>query len=40
MSSIVQKIADKFGLNKSDVQAVFDQDLADRKAAMEGKFET
>lgn len=39
MSSIVQKIADKFGLNKSDVQAVFDQDRADRKTAMEQKFE-
>ncbi len=40
MSSIVQKIADKFGLNKTDVQAVFDQDRADRKTAMEGKFES
>jgi hypothetical protein len=39
-SSIVQKIADKFGLNKSDVQAVFDQDRADRKTAMEKKFES
>jgi hypothetical protein len=40
MSQLVQKIADKFGLNKSDVQAVFDQDRADRKTAMEQKFET
>jgi hypothetical protein len=38
-SSIVQKIAEKFGLNKSDVQAVFDQERSDRKADMESKFE-
>lgn len=39
MSSIVQKIADKFGLNKSDVQSVFDQDRADKKIAMEARSE-
>lgn len=39
ISSIVQKITDKFGLNKSDVQAVFDQDRADKKTAMKGKSE-
>lgn len=39
-SSIVQKIADKFGLNKSDVQAVFDQEKSDREASMEAKFES
>ena len=38
-SSLVQKIADKFGLNKNDVQAVFDQNHADRKAQMQAKFE-
>lgn len=38
-SSLVQKIADKFGLHKSDVQAVFDQDKSDRKANMEKKSE-
>lgn len=40
MSSIVQKIADKFGLNKSDVQAVFDQERTERQAEMEAKYET
>lgn len=37
---MIQKIADKFGLNKTDVQAVFDQDRTDRKADMEKKFQT
>lgn len=40
MSLLVQKITDKFGLNKSDVQALFDQDRSDRQANMEIKFET
>ncbi len=35
MSSLVQKIADKFGLNKDEVQAVFDQDRQARFAEME-----
>lgn len=39
MSQLVQKIATKFGLQASDVQAVFDQDRTDRKAEMEKKFE-
>jgi uncharacterized protein YfaT (DUF1175 family) len=38
-SPLVQKIANKFGLNKNDVQAVFDQDKQDRMAQMEAKFE-
>ena len=38
-STIVQKIADKFGLNKDEVQKVFDQERADRKSQMEQKFE-
>ncbi len=37
-STIVQKIAEKFGLNQSDVQAVFDQDRAEHKAQIEQKF--
>lgn len=39
MSTVVQKIADKFGLNTTDVQAVFDQDRTDRQAEMETKYE-
>jgi hypothetical protein len=35
MANLVQKIADKFGLNKSDVQAVFDQDRTERQADMQ-----
>lgn len=35
MSSLVQKIVDKFGLNKDEVQAVFDQDRTERQAEME-----
>src|SRR4030042_868531 len=38
MSSLVQKIADKFGLKKEDVQAVFDQDRTDRKAERENQY--
>lgn len=37
MQSLVQKIADKFGLKKEDVQAVFDQDRSDRRAEMEAR---
>lgn len=37
MSSLVQKIADKFGLKKEDVQAVFDQDRAEHQVEMEAK---
>lgn len=33
-SSLVSKIASKFNLNKSEVQAVFDQEHADRRAEM------
>jgi len=39
MSSLVQKLADKFGLNKDDVQAVFDEAHASREAEMETKYE-
>jgi hypothetical protein len=40
MSTLVTKIADKFGLKKADVQSVFDQDRSDRQAEMEAKFES
>lgn len=36
--TLVQKIAQKFGLNQADVQAVFDQDRSEHKAQMEQKF--
>lgn len=36
---IVQKIADKFGLNLNEVKAVFDQERQDRQVQMESKFE-
>jgi uncharacterized membrane protein YhiD involved in acid resistance len=36
-SSLVDKIATKFNLNKSDVQAVFDQDKTDHQAEMQQK---
>ncbi len=39
VSSLVQKISVKFNLNQSDVQAVFDQDHADRKAQRENKYD-
>lgn len=39
MTSLVQKIAQKFNLNQSDVQAVFDQDRTDRQAQMEAKYQ-
>lgn len=37
--AVVQKIADKFGLKVTDVQAVFDQDKVDRQTEMQAKFE-
>jgi hypothetical protein len=39
-TSLVQKIAQKFNLNQSDVQAVFDQDHQDRHAQMAANYET
>ncbi len=39
-SSLVQKIAERFGLQQADVQAVFDQERQDRQAEMETKYET
>lgn len=39
MSTLVGKIATKFHLNQSDVQAVFDENRAQRQAEMEAKFE-
>jgi len=39
MSTLVAKIAEKFGLNKNEVQLVFDQDRADRQAEMKTKYE-
>lgn len=38
-TSIVQKISDKFGLKKEDVQAVFDQERSERRSTMEAKHE-
>lgn len=38
-SSLVDKIATKFNLNKSDVQAVFDQDRTERHAEMQRRNE-
>ncbi len=40
MNSIVQKIADKFSLNKDEVQAVFDEAHEERHTQMEAEFET
>ncbi|OGK58389.1 hypothetical protein A3H86_02475 [Candidatus Roizmanbacteria bacterium RIFCSPLOWO2_02_FULL_41_9] len=39
-SNIVQKIAQKFGLNESDVQAVFNENRQQHQAQMEAGFET
>lgn len=39
MSTIVQKIADKFGLKKEDVQAVFDQVHQEHHAQMQIRME-
>ncbi|MBA3723606.1 MAG: hypothetical protein H0W89_01785 [Candidatus Levybacteria bacterium] len=39
MNSLIQKISDKFGLNKEEVQAVFDESHKERHAAMQADFE-
>jgi hypothetical protein len=39
MSTLVQKIAEKFGLKTADVQSVVDAQMAERKAQMEARFE-
>ncbi len=39
MSSLVQKIATKFNLNQNEVQAVFDQEHAERHAQMDAQYE-
>ncbi|PIS15690.1 hypothetical protein COT62_02315 [Candidatus Roizmanbacteria bacterium CG09_land_8_20_14_0_10_41_9] len=38
-STIIQRIAQKFGLKESDIQAVFDEEKAERQAEMQSKFE-
>lgn len=40
MVSLVQKIADKFGLNTNEVQAVFDQSREERQATRQAEYET
>lgn len=37
--SLIDKITQKFNLNKDEVQKVFDQDKTDRQAAMEASYE-
>lgn len=37
-NSLVEKIAQKFNLNKDEVQKVFEEDRAERKSQMEEKF--
>lgn len=37
--SLVQKLAQKFGLKEADVQAVFDEDKNERHANMQARFE-
>jgi len=37
--TIIQRLVERFGLNESDVQAVFDADRADRQAEMQAKGE-
>lgn len=39
ISSLVQKIADRFGLNIDEVQEVFDQDRQERQEEMQARFE-
>lgn len=39
MSSLVQKIADRFGLNEAEVQTVFDENRAEHQAKMEAERE-
>lgn len=38
MSSLVQRISEKFGLQQADVQAVFDQDKQERQAKREADY--
>lgn len=38
-TSLVQKISTKFGLNQSDVQAVFDEQRNEQQTKMQAKFE-
>lgn len=38
MSSLVQRIADRFGLKKEDVQAVFDQERAERQTKKDATY--
>jgi hypothetical protein len=38
MSSLVQKLADKFGLSRDEVQAVFDEEHASREAERETRY--
>lgn len=38
-SSIVQKLAQRFGLNENDVKKVFDEDRQERQAQMQARFE-
>jgi len=38
-TTLVEKIATKFGLNKYDVQKVFDEDKLDRQKEIEAKFQ-
>lgn len=40
MSPLVQKIADKFGLNKDEVQAVFDESRAEMETQRKAEYET
>jgi hypothetical protein len=39
MTSLVQKIAEKFGLKQADVQEVFDQVRKDRESQMQARYE-
>ncbi|MDQ3099296.1 MAG: hypothetical protein M3Q44_06110 [bacterium] len=39
MSALVQKLATRFNLNQTEVQAVFDQDRADKEAEHHKKYE-
>jgi hypothetical protein len=40
ISSLVDKLATRFGLKPADVQSVFDQHRQERQAAMQAKFES
>ena len=37
-NTLVQKIAQRFGLNESDVKVVFDEDRSERQAEMQARF--